>query len=116
VDPEAGPEGVPEPIQLPLVWVATEDQVIQLGNQFLMQFDQETFFLSVGQVSPPAFLGTVEERYEQAKALAFVPVKTLGRYSMTRGNVEQLIDLLSSMRTNFDEQARKGEPDEPNEA
>lgn len=109
MDPEAGPEGIPESIQLPLVWVAPDELVVQLGNQFLVQFDTEAFYLSVGQVAPPAFIGTPEERLEQARALQFVPVRTLGRYSLSRRSVEQLKDLLVQMMDNFDEQAGREE-------
>ncbi len=109
MDTEAGPEEVPESIQLPLVWVTPEDLVIHLGNQFLVQFDSEFFYLSVGQVAPPTFLGTPEERFEQARALQFVPVRTLGRYSLSRQNVQQLKDLLDQMMGNFDEQTRQEE-------
>jgi hypothetical protein len=110
------PQGeIPERIELPLVWVAPEDLPIELGNQFLIQFDGDNFFLSVGQVSPPTFLGTVEERFAQAQALSFVPVRTLGRYSMNRRNVDQLVDLLIQMRANFDEQVRGEKRDEPGE-
>lgn len=102
MDPESAPERLPEHIQLPLVWVAAEEEPIQLANQFLVQFDKDTLFLSVGQTAPPAILGTPEEQFEQLKALSFVAVKTIGRFSLTRRNVAELIDVLTKVATAFD--------------
>ncbi len=108
MDPKS-PEEIPERLQLPLVWVAPEEQPVLTGNQFLVQFEKDLFFVSVGQLTPPAILGTPEERYAQAKGLSFVPVKTVARFSLTRRNVEELIGVLKEMATNFDQATQREE-------
>jgi hypothetical protein len=97
-------------VQLPLVWVGGDEVPILFANQFLGQYHQDDFLLTVGQLAPPALLGTPEERREEALTMSFVPVKVLARFGMTRSRVEDLIGVLQQTLKNFEE-AEGGEED-----
>jgi presenilin-like A22 family membrane protease len=102
VSEESSDETIPESVGIPMVWVLPEDQRVLLANQFLVQEDEGTFFVTMGQVAPPVLLGTPEERYEQARSLGVIPVTVLGRYAVTRANVGRLIGVLEQVASTFD--------------
>lgn len=89
-------------VQVPLSWVGIEDLTILLANQFIIQYTEDGFFLTVGQVAPPPLLGTPEERKEQATQLTFVPVRPLARFNMTEDGLRQLIGILQENLSNYD--------------
>ena len=91
-----------EEIRIPTVFIGAEDAPIQFANQFVIQHQQEEFVLTIAQVVPPILLGTPEEKIEQAKQTAYVPIKVIGRYGMTRPRVEELIKALQDNLDNFD--------------
>jgi hypothetical protein len=93
----------PQSLQLPLVWVGGDEKAILFANQFLGQFLQDDFLLTIGQLAPPTLLGSPEERQAEARALDFVPVKVLARFGLTRGRVEDLIEVLQQTLKNYDE-------------
>ena len=96
-----------EEIRIPTVFIGVEDVPIQLANQFVIQHQQEEFVLTIAQVVPPILLGTTEEKIEQAKQTAYVPIKVIGRYAMTRPRVEELIKVLQDNLDNFDKGKEK---------
>lgn len=89
-------------VQVPLSWVGIDDLTILFANQFVIQFDEDGFLLTVGQVAPPPLLGTVEERKEQATQLAFVPVRPLARFSMSEERLRALIAILQENLSNYE--------------
>ncbi|SRR5712692_1221497 len=97
-------------IQIPLVWVGSEEVPILFANAFIAQFvqpDQVEFVLTVGQLVPPALLGSQEQIEAQAKAVSFVPVKTVARIGFTRQRVAELAQVLQTVLDNHD-QAQRG--------
>lgn len=91
-----------EEIKIPMVFIGTEDQPIQLANHFVIQHQQEEFVITVGQVISPILLGTDEEKLEQARQTAYVPIKVVGRYGLTRSRVVELIKALQENLATFD--------------
>lgn len=90
-------------IQIPAVWTVPDDQRFEFANQFAVQVDNDgMFFLSMGQTAPPLLLGTPEEKFEQARHLAFVPIKSVGRFSITPANIERLMGILQELKDNYD--------------
>jgi len=89
-------------IALPIVFIGVEDTPALFTNQFVVQHHQDAFILTLAQISPPILLGTPEERREQAKNVAFVPVKVVGRFSMTKDRLVELISVLQENLANYE--------------
>ena len=94
----------PEGIALPVVYTSVDDAPIVYANQFAIQFNEDEFFLTVGQLQPPLLLGTPEEQKEQASRLTHVPVRVLLRVGLTRGRMAALAQLLADHLRRYDEQ------------
>jgi hypothetical protein len=109
-------EGEPGLISVPLVWSGPEDLPIFFVNAFVSQFDQqsfETFVVTLGQITPPAIIGsTEEERREQAEQITFVPIKPIIRFSLDRIRMRELI---ATLQANLDqlEHATTMKPGDP---
>ncbi len=84
------------PVAIPLVWKFGDTSTVH-ATQFILQKDGDLYYLTVGQVAPPVFLGTPEEQHEQAKALGAVPVTVLGRFVVSSKHMKQLRDLIGGM-------------------
>ena len=96
----------PEGTQVPIVWVGAEDVPILYANTFICQFDTTApggFIMTVGQLTPPALIGTPDEVREQAEHLSFVQVRALARMAFTRAKMEDLIAILTENRDRFDD-------------
>ena len=88
----------PEPIELPGVWVGLEDLPVAAANAFVCQVTGlGELVLNIGHVTPPVLAGTAEEQQAQARALAFVQVRSLFRCSMSPTRVEELIKALGEV-------------------
>ena len=98
-----------EGVELPLLFTGVDDTPILLANQFAGQVEPGLFTLIVGQMSVPLLIGTPEERREQAERVSYVPVKVLGRYSMTEGRLLELIQMLNRQLSVLQEQQQEDE-------
>lgn len=93
-------------IALPLLFVGMEEVPILYANHFLVQHQQGgEFIITVGQVQGPPLLGTREERIEQAKRLAYVPIRVVARLALTRERMAELIGALEENVKGFDTRA-----------
>jgi hypothetical protein len=75
---------------------------IQTANQFLAQIDvagehPDQLILAIGQVTPPAVLGTPEQMSAQLEEIDELNVNTLVRYSITPTRLRELIGLLQQV-------------------
>jgi hypothetical protein len=106
----------PEGIAVPAAWLGVEDVPILLANAFVSQFDAQTLdalILTVGQVTMPAITGaTLEEREEQARQVAFVPIKPIVRLALTPARAREVIATLEANLDQLD-QAIKVRPKDP---
>lgn len=95
---------------IPLAWIGAEDLPLLLTNQFVVQVHEGTFFLTIGQMVPPALIGTPDERVEQLRQIAYVPVKPVARLALTPTDVRRLA---SALNANLDqlEQTQQEEGD-----
>ena len=91
-------------VAVPVVWVGADELPVLFANQFVAQVDRGEVFLTVGQMQPPALLGTVEERKQQAEQLQFVAVKPIARIAMTPSRLRELISVLEITVTNYEQQ------------
>jgi hypothetical protein len=90
-------------IQIPIAWIGLDDQPVLMANQFIGQVEQDEIIISIGtQVSPPILGSTAEERREQLSRVAFIPVRPVARFSMTRRRVEELAHILRDTLDNYD--------------
>lgn len=79
-----------------VAWIGAEDLPVLFVNQFVGQVHEDTFFLTAGQMIPPALVGTPEERAEQLEQIAYVPVKPVARLALTRADIQQLVSTLNA--------------------
>lgn len=94
----------PNAIELPIVYTSLDDQPVLFANQFAIQFNQDEFILTVGQLQPPLLLGTPDQQHQQAARLTHVPIRVLARVGMTRARIDELAKLLAEHLRRYDEQ------------
>jgi hypothetical protein len=83
-------------VELKVDWTGIEDVPLLVANQFVVQFHEGAFVLSLGQVTPPVLVGTPEQRKADAQDLESVPVKGVARVYLTRQRLEELVQGLQS--------------------
>ena len=98
-------------VTLGLVYDGLQESPIFFGNQFLIQYQQDEFILTICQVSPPLLIGTPEQQLEQAKQIKNVHSKVLVRVGMTAARLAELADLLQTQVANFQNSKMKGPMD-----
>ena len=94
--------------RVPLVYIGIEDVPMQYANQFIIQFQQDEFILTVAQLAPPVVLGSDEERQEQVSQITHVPVKVAARFALTRARMAELVQLLQGAIERYDAAHRGG--------
>jgi hypothetical protein len=98
-------------IDIPLAWVGAEELPIHLVNQFMCQFHQDEFILTLGQMVPPALIApSPEERREQAEQVSYVPIKPLARLAFTRQRLVELVATLQANINQYDDYQRQQDP------
>lgn len=104
----------PEGVAVPIVWVGADDLPVYHANQFVAQVTNGEVFLTVGQMVPPAIVGsTVEERREQAEAIQYVPIKPIVRLAFNSARLAELISILQITKDNYEAQGKAfGDPRE----
>lgn len=94
----------PEGIAVPVVWLGPEEVPILHANAFVSQFDPQTLdslTLTVGQMTAPAIAAaTPEEREEQIRQVAYVPVKPVVRLALTPDRARELV---ATLQANLDQ-------------
>lgn len=101
----------PSSIDVPLAWIGAEELPVHLVNQFVCQFNQDEFILTIGQLVPPALIASSpEERLEQAEQIAYVPIKPLARLAFTRQRLVELVATLQANIAQYDEFQRQQNP------
>lgn len=103
----------PEGVAVPLVWSGPEDVPILFANAFVSQFDNvDGFIVTVGQITPPALIGTPDEVREQVAEIEFVAVKPVVRLGLTRFRMVELIAILQANLDQYDRAStmRGGDP------
>jgi hypothetical protein len=109
-------ESDPRAVQIPVASLGVEDVPVLFASAFTSQFDPQTLdslILTVGQVTPPAVAGaTDEEREEQLRSIAYVPIKPVVRLGLTEARARELV---ATLQANLDqlEVARSLRPADP---
>jgi hypothetical protein len=109
-------EEVPQPVELPVVWLGVEGVPIQFATAFVSQFDPQTLdslTLTVGQVTFPAIsAATQEERQQQLENVSYVPIRPIIRLGLTPARARELV---ATLEANLDllERAIKLRPSNP---
>ena len=78
-------------VPLRVNWRSADDVPVHVGNQFMLQFTQEGYVLSFGQVMPPAVIGASAE---EIRDIGEVSVNVLGRIALTPERTRALLLLL----------------------
>jgi hypothetical protein len=88
-------------VSLPIIWAGVEETPIFFVNAFVSQFDADAFIVTLGQMTPPALVGTPDEIHEQASQLSYVAVKPVVRLGLTRTRMEEFITILQANLDQF---------------
>ena len=85
---------IPEPIQVPTVWIGLEQRPIEMASHLVAQVNAPNeIIINLGQAAPPLVFGTPEEQAAQFRA-SLVQVRPIARISLTAHRVRELITLL----------------------
>lgn len=103
--------GTPEPpegvVQLPVIWVGTENLPVHFINQFVGVVQPGEIHLTLGSLAPPAVIGATEEdRRAQLEALQFVQVKPVLRMALTPQRLREFIQVLQTTLQNYEQLPR----------
>ncbi len=98
-------EEPPARIEIPVVWVGADEVPVFFANQFVAQVDRGEVFLTIGQLVPPAIIGSGEEAREQAERIQYVPVKPVARIALTPTRLLELIEVLQITKANHETQS-----------
>jgi hypothetical protein len=75
--------------------VGAEEIPIVFISHFLGQVDEKgDAILTFGQTTPPALTGTPQEVLAQARRLAYVPVRPVARFSLSRPRLVELLEIV----------------------
>lgn len=91
-------------IQLPMVVVGAENVPVMFVNHLIVQNDRNEFLLTLGQLTPPLVLGTPEEQADRLRALPYVPVQVIGRFSLTAQRLGEFIKVMQEQLQRFEQQ------------
>lgn len=96
--------------QVPIVWIEPDEPII-FANQFLIQYFEEEFILSFGQLVPPPMLANEDEdlRRERLERLEYVPSKVVGRFGFTPQRMRNLVRVMQDSLARYEE--RQGQED-----
>ncbi len=101
----------PETFTAQVAWIGADDVPVLFANQFVVQIDRGEVFVTIGQLVPPALLGTEEQRREQAAQIQYIPIKPVARIAMTPNRLTELISVLEITKQNHEQQERHlGDP------
>lgn len=99
-----------DPIEIPFLWLGTEDAPILFSNMQIVQHEDQEFILTFGQFVPPLAVGSPEEVEEHVRRIPHVPVKTIARIAMTPPRFEAFMQALGSNYEKWQEKQRQGKP------
>ncbi len=90
---------------VPLTWIGAEDLPVSFANMFVgqVQPEENVFYLTIGQMVPPVLVGTPQEKAEQLKQIAYIPVKPIARLALTRPRLQELAALLQLNLDQYDQ-------------
>ena len=90
---------------VPLIWTDKDEQPVMFANQILAQHVNEEFLISFGQVSPPAILGSDEERQEALTRVEFVPVRTVARVGMPAQRMREFVAVMQQSLEQYERES-----------
>ena len=92
-------------IEVPLAWTGVDAFDVLTANQYLVTLDpaNDTMYLMVGLVMPPPLMGTTEEIQNQLREQSYLPVRTLGRFALTRQSAGELANVLHESLSRYDQ-------------
>ena len=82
----------PQQFQVQGAWVGAEDLPVQFANAFVWVVGPNEIFLGIGASTPPAIVGTPEEREAQIRGIGFIPIKPIARLALTPARLDELVE------------------------
>lgn len=93
---------------VPLLWTDRDEKPVMFANQILAQHVNEEFLISFGQVSPPAILGSDEERQDALARVEFVPVRTVARIGMPAQRMREFVAVMQQSLEQYERESGGG--------
>lgn len=91
---------------VPLIWTDRDEQPVMFVNQILAQHVNDEFLVSFGQVSPPAILGTDDERQEALARVEFVPVRTVARIGLPAQRMREFVAVMQESLEQYERESQ----------
>ena len=110
IEEQPGEEQQSNMVPLRVSWRSADHVPVHVGNQFMLQFTQEGYVLSFGQVMPPA---VIEASAEEIRSIGEVSVNVLGRVALTPERTRALLLLLRRQMAIFSPELSQEVPTEP---
>jgi hypothetical protein len=107
-DEQQAEEGDSTVIAAPIVWSGLDESPILFANQFIIQHWEDDFILTAGQLTPPAILGSPEERLQQAMNVKAVPINVIVRLGLNPRRVRELIAALTENLERYERKKAQG--------
>lgn len=78
-------------VAVPVVWTGGEDVPVLAMNQSLVVIHEGDIVLTLGMMAPPVIrTGSAEEDIERIRQTGYVPIRTLGKFALSRRRLEEL--------------------------
>jgi hypothetical protein len=88
--------------EVTLAWENLDDVPVFFANQFICQFTQDEFVVSVGQMVPPPTLSDPDQQQQ----IDHIPVRALARIAFTHQRLVELINVLEANRWQYEQAQR----------
>ena len=85
-------------VEVPVLWVGGESLETIKVNQFVVQVDNAgDIFMTFGTLTPPLLIGDTKEAVrKQAEAISHVPIRSVGKYSLSARSLREFIGVLQN--------------------
>lgn len=84
------PDAEPRRFSVEARWTDLDALPVLLVNQVVGQVLRGEITLTLGHVSPPALVGTDEQKRAQMDAIDVLPIRPVGRFTMTIGSLREI--------------------------
>jgi hypothetical protein len=109
LDPSEGPALSQVQVQVPVDWSGLAEAPVHHVNQSLAQIGgpaqdgtPDGIYLALGSAEPPLVFGSDEERQRALEKLEALRISVHGRFHISRGQLKDLIEVLTAVATQYD--------------
>lgn len=98
-------------VDLTLYLDGADDSPARAANHFVIQQNDDEFFLTISQICPPVLLGDEQAVMRQLTERGKIRGHVLGRFVLSRKRLGELSGLLQRYIEQYDAKLDRGKPD-----